>query len=90
MITNTDDDDDDDNNNNNNNKQDIKKLKQTAILRTAHILREVLIGSAKHSTWEITLRVTLIVTIEQLQHHIPYKHGLFQVTVNTLPKDDNK
>jgi hypothetical protein len=27
----------------------------------------------------MTLRVAQIVTTEQLQHCIPYKHGLFQV-----------
>jgi hypothetical protein len=33
----------------------------------------------KHSTWEVTLHVILIVTIDQLQHHIPWKYGLFRV-----------
>ena len=49
---------------------------------------------SKYETYftdEITLHVAQIVNTEELQHHIPYKHGFFRyIIVNTLHKGDNK
>ena len=59
-------------------KHEIKELQITAILGTAHRLRES--KSTKHIyIGEITLHVAQIVNTEQLQHCIPYKLALFQV-----------
>jgi len=53
-------------------KHEIKELKITAVLGTAHILQEVLINKYKtYFTGEITLHVAQIVNTEQLQHYIP-------------------
>ena len=40
-------------------KHEIKELQKTAILGTAHMLREVLVlkKGTKHSTWEVALHV---------------------------------
>jgi len=50
-------------------KYEIKELQTTAILGTAHILREVLMEMyITYFTGEITLHVAQIVNTEQLQH----------------------
>jgi len=61
---------------------EIKELQQK---KTGHIgHRTQTAGSAnvkgtQHFTGDVTLRVAQTVNTEQLQHCIPYKHGLFQV-----------
>jgi hypothetical protein len=53
-------------------KHEIKDLQRTAMLRTAHILRKVLMQ--KHKTYcrgKITLHVAQTVNTGQLQHCIP-------------------
>ena len=53
-------------------KHEIKELHKTAILCTAHRLREVLREKYRTScTGEITLHVAQTVNTEQLQHCIP-------------------
>ena len=53
-------------------KHEIKELQRTAILCTAHVLRQVL--TQKYKTYcmgEITLRVAQTVNTGQLQQYIP-------------------
>jgi len=51
---------------------EINALHNTAILRTAHKLREVLMGKYKtYFTGEITLSVEQFVNTEQLQQCVP-------------------
>jgi hypothetical protein len=57
---------------------EVKNLQSAAIADAAHILRKVRMYKNKtYFTCEITLHVAQIVSTEQLQHYIPYKHGLF-------------
>jgi hypothetical protein len=64
-------------------KHEIKGLQKTAILDTAHILRE-------GTTWGITVHVARTVTTEQLQDCVPYKHGFFRyIIANTVHKYNN-
>jgi hypothetical protein len=53
-------------------KHEIKELRKTAVLGTAHKLREVLMYQYRpYLTGEITLHVAQTVNTEQLQHCIP-------------------
>ena len=53
-------------------KHEIRQLQKTAILATAHKLREVSVQKYKtYFTGEITLHVAHVVNTEQLVHYIP-------------------
>ena len=72
-------------------ENDIKERQKTAILGTAHILREVLTQTYKtYFTGEITLHVTQTVNTEQLQILYTLKTCFFlYIIVNIQHKSDN-
>ena len=76
--------------------QTVRKTEEEQTVReriTLLFLKKVKVKWSRYKTYftgEVTLRVAHIVTTEQLQHYVPYKHGLFQVyNFNPLTPNDH-